>query len=796
MMPVMSVRDRPKTNSEAVSFGCSGRHAECACCLGLLLAVVLAVLPSRCEAYSGEVLGLPAGPPTGPTKPKSGLQLAIDTRWVDANGYRPVRIEAVNWPPGPTTADRSFRVVIQPFAWQWGGSYNRVTGYVEIPEGAARGQTTLAVPQSNGWTGLEVRVYEDGRLLEDVSTTIGPIGLSQRAGRASSEALPAILIIDADAPTRDLREQQVAQRRLSPPASLSADSPRQLPDVSALETLLPDPNQDSYIPVPPAQPVPTAAMDDVGTLVLLQDLPRVELLPPSELPTRWIDFTCFDLAFISLADLRSLASKQPAAWGALREWAASGATLCVYEMELSKAELAELETLLGLVRGPGAASATDSAGVSHLWETPNPRLAVEEVTALEVVRAAYEARKEANGPADKPKAKPAPPPASRPFVHRAFRRGRVVAMQTDEPLAAGGCEAAWLLNELDGKSWMWYQRHGLSWHRENRDYWNWIVPGIGRAPVGTFLLLITAFCVVIGPVNYFFLRRRRHLYLLLVTVPVGAGLVTLALFTYALVSDGLGVRVRVRSFTEIDQRTEQAVSWSRQSYYAGLAPSGGLKFPERAAVFPFDQYPAERRDGRLGTQALVWDASQNLVSGYIGARSTAQFLVVESGPSRRALLVGPEQGSGQLQATNGLDAAIHKLIVKDDTGRVLRAEELAVGQSRRLEIIAPAVAAQELQVLLAANQPAYPPGYEPHYYGGLGFSNRYYRGWSPVDGRLPDPTFGTSVLERSLQATLRGDVRAWPPRSYVAITRTSPGVSLGYERAREEASFHVVYGTW
>ena len=39
-------------------------------------------------------------------------------------------------------------------------------------------------------------------------------------------------------------------------------------------------------------------------------------------------------------------------------------------------------------------------------------------------------------------------------------------------------------------------------------------------------------------------------------------------------------------------------------------------------------------------------------------------------------------------------------------------------------------------------------------------------------------------------------VSVWPPRSYVAITRTSPGVSLGCDRAREEASFHVVYGTW
>ena len=185
-------------------------------------------------------------------------------------------------------------------------------------------------------------------------------------------------------------------------------------------------------------------------------------------------------------------------------------------------------------------------------------------------------------------------------------------MQTSEPLAAQTPEAAWLFNELGGHTWMWYQRHGMSLHRANDDYWNWLVPGIGRAPVGSFLILIAAFVVVIGPVNYFLLRRKRRLYLLLVTVPLGAALVTAALFAYALISDGLGIRVRVRSFTEIDQRAGRAVSWSRQSYYAGLAPSGGLTFPETAVVFPIEHYPVERqqahwrRSGLSGATGRIW----------------------------------------------------------------------------------------------------------------------------------------------------------------------------------------------
>ena len=81
---------------------------------------------------------------------------------------------------------------------------------------------------------------------------------------------------------------------------------------------------------------------------------------------------------------------------------------------------------------------------------------------------------------------------------------------------------------------------------------------------------------------------------MLVTVPLGAGFVTLALFLYALIADGLDVRVRVRGVVEMDQKNGRMVSWSRQSYYAGLAPSQGLRFPANAAVYPIYASPEER----------------------------------------------------------------------------------------------------------------------------------------------------------------------------------------------------------
>ena len=54
------------------------------------------------------------------------------------------------------------------------------------------------------------------------------------------------------------------------------------------------------------------------------------------------------MTFISAADLQTLVAQHPEAWRAIRDWLATGPTLCVYDMNLSVAELQKLESCLGL----------------------------------------------------------------------------------------------------------------------------------------------------------------------------------------------------------------------------------------------------------------------------------------------------------------------------------------------------------------------------------------------------------------------------------------------------------------
>ena len=44
---------------------------------------------------------------------------------------------------------------------------------------------------------------------------------------------------------------------------------------------------------------------------------------------------------------------------------------------------------------------------------------------------------------------------------------------------------------MPSNQWAWYQRNGFSMYRENHDFWAFLIPGVGEAPVISFLLLVS-----------------------------------------------------------------------------------------------------------------------------------------------------------------------------------------------------------------------------------------------------------------------------------------------------------------
>ncbi len=99
------------------------------------------------------------------------------------------------------------------------------------------------------------------------------------------------------------------------------------------------------------------------------------------------------------------------------------------------------------------------------------------------------------------------------------------------------------------------------------------IPGVGAVPVRTFFLLILSFAIMVGPVAYLWLRRRKQLTLMVAVVPVAGFTLTAAILLFGLFSEGFGIKGAVGSITLLDQRTHIATTAASRTLYAGLSPA-------------------------------------------------------------------------------------------------------------------------------------------------------------------------------------------------------------------------------
>ncbi len=723
--------------------------------------------------------------------------MTIDTKWVAGSGYRPVRVE-FNTTGGPAPADRTLLVEFSPNDWSGNNGQLYVSRYIDIPEGATTARATIGVPQREVWHSMSVNVYEDGKHIKELS--LAGTGI-QNSGEWS-EALPKLLVIHRDAPLPADRGDLISRTQKGRTMGLLDRQVADLPDLRAVSDVLQGGD---------ARTSGWGASTGIDRLELIDEHTRMELLPPVCLPENWVELTSLDLILVSLDDLTLMQSKYPRRFEAIRTATAAGQTLCVWGVGEQYERLAELERLVDARPLPGADTPEPPF---RGWLVPDRRHFGGQVTTIgEIIE------NEGYRPWRTPQATttqqddgydylpdgrrvrrdvlPSAPPADRPpFLLRPLDLGNLVAIGSDQPFPGNTATWHWLLMSLDLNDWQWYRRHGMSLQRENSDFWNFLIPGVGVAPVTAFRILISMFVIVIGPVNYFLLRRWGRLHLLLVTVPAGALLITGSLFLYALLSDGLGVRARVRSFTLLDQNRGRAISWSRQVYYAGLAPSQGLVYPRTAAVFPLHFDPWEEQRNRGTRRRMRWDDQQRLTSGWLRPRIMTQFLVVEAGAAEIGLDVAPPPEAGQPPAvTNGLGGRILKLCLRDEDGTYYFAEDAPAGAPCQLRKIDEAAAEDALRTVHSAHRPTFPEGYDSTRFGYQGrFRRGWYYGFYGMDERLPRPSTTTSRLEHSLTDATLGRLDL-DRRSYVAVVERNPAVPRG-TKSREEDSYHVIQASW
>ena len=568
---------------------------------------------------------------------------------------------------------------------------------------------------------------------------------------------------------------------------------------------------------------------------------KTDISSATQLPTRWLDYTAVEVLYTSVADLEDLFQNHPARAVAMRRWTAAGGILCVKGLDENWNDLAKLDKLFPLKK-------------AERWSTLdkwNPRIEAilspkeQENEKEKVPSAGNEQEKvpiegeekekvpsegEEKVPSDGEDASVMSPQEAaairasekkeqeerlkerlkeREAAAKALKSSRVsefgmgLIMATTDPKMDYG--SSWGIGNSpyqieDPSRYGWEQRHGINYDSANDDFWNFLIPGVGFAPVWQFLALISLFVIGVGPVNYYLLKKWKRVPLLLLTVPAAAAVVTVCLVAYAFFADGLGVRVRMRSYTEIDQTTGEAVCWSRLSYYAGMAPSNGLTFHDDTAVYPYAAWAWGADETAHTHRETVWDGDkQKLTSGWLSPRTPTQFITVRARQTPARLNV-QAAADGALQVKNLLGTRIQELVVVDAAGKIFLGRDIAADNVATLSARDPGSAQNAILDSLNKHEPRIPAEV---------MRARHEGNWGPRNSRFdydyPRHTRssalyvsqGTSRMENTI-ARLHGSLAndELEPRTYIAIVDRSPEVEVGLDSFRDEDSFHIIVGRW
>jgi hypothetical protein len=675
------------------------------------------------------------------------LQLTVDSRWAGGanGGYFPLRIGLKNLARP--------RVLDFVFSGAGAGSPSRspnVSRRVQIDQNASL-LFSLSIPLVSTDGSGQLRVYENGRELDE---------LTQRVSLPEAQPgwfdRPSLLVISPSPATVDCAQFEESMHNLSDMALASSGG---------------------------------AGMRAYAITSRSNDS---QVIGPQLLPESWIDYSAVDIVAIPLALLEKIS---PAARGALVKWAATGGTLIVYDVGAAADSSSDLARLLDLANRPPQ---------FRKWHPADPELHRPIVITDEAVRTGVAvmppsiAGKLPGGafnPAEEhEKMTRAANLALWPATSDAFSQldllaGRVFAFPGN-PFPGAPVDWAWWLTSAKLQHLKWTIRNGTSSRQQHPEFSAFLIPGVGAVPLVAFVVLISIFAVLIGPVNYFLVWRRKQLYLLVLTIPTIAFLTSATLFGYSILSDGFGVQSRLRSFTVLDQYSKTAVSWNRISLYAGITPSAGLQFSPDTVVQPV------WRDGSGFESGNVdWTDTQHWTRGWLRSQTAAQFQTIAQRAERGRLDVKPAS-AGEVEVANGLAWEIAVLLVIDDAGRPYSGQKLPAGGTLKLA----EATAEDLALLtsaLAADQLKAPPGAEAA--GSGAFDRRHNRSWAGSYGEPHLPlSFSTSQLESGLKLLAkpvqRGTQDHFSPRTYLAVIKENPGIELGIEHTRAAPGLHVVLG--
>ena len=238
--------------------------------------------------------------------------------------------------------------------------------------------------------------------------------------------------------------------------------------------------------------------------------------------------------------------------------------------------------------------------------------------------------------------------------------GRIHLPGVDEATAAGLAGLLAIADQRQDSTWALPVNSAKDWGVITARGFRLPIPGVDRVPARTYLTILLLFALIVGPANYWFLKRKGQQVFVVLTAPLISAVFILLLAGYVVAGEGIGVRGRVMTFTMLDQvRHEAATRASISLYAAGMSPRGGLRFPRDVAVVPLGP------DGNGVREPVMLDLAdgQRFTAGLLEARSPSNLEQIGFRAARERLTF-TRDGDG-MSVANGLGADVIMLAYHD-----------------------------------------------------------------------------------------------------------------------------------
>jgi hypothetical protein len=326
----------------------------------------------------------------------------------------------------------------------------------------------------------------------------------------------------------------------------------------------------------------------------------------------------------------------------------------------------------------------------------------------------------------------------------------------------------------------------------------WLIPGVAEPPVYTFIGLLTAFVVLVGPVAYRRTTRYGRGYLMFAIAPLLALMTTLAMFGYGIVADGFDTTARIRQLTWVDGRSGDAGERIRATYFAGVAPREGIRFDGAAEVIGYPESTGKSWSelnevaGGVSGRVVVTDRWQRFDRTFLPSRQQRQFVTHLPRLGLGAVSLKPSAEDQGRDLHSSLDFDLARVVARDADGRYWTSDALPGGVTRPARLLPPPEAAKALATIYGLQRPISAVREARR---GSRYGNQIRDLIASINRSLGSG--GEAITDGLFEAWLVGQLQIkgeLPPQWFVATAAVDPQI-VAVEGAELVESIRYVYGT-